>query len=1056
MMDINSQPQQVAPSSGDMMDINSQPQQLAPSSGDMIDISEFPPTKSVNAPSSGDMIDISEFPPTKSVNGLYTPTLHIGVSILNKYISTMVNEDGTTRVTKEFTELALVMLHELTKVSMKKILVCPFIVNLRRDDDEGPFGTRGEWNDNKKRMLQENKNVWVCSSNNEDVDVIIIFEINQNHEIELFTTVEGESEVNELVDLVGGKMSQWIDPRYRVKDGAIAKAKCKRRPSQFHSLGNKFVHVNNSSDIIRKVNEAVCMANVVSGSVLDSVCVVDSVLTIMHLVISKYDGVHKFYYEWICKWVKRMCELPARNKKLMLLVDDGTCIEFDSASSSPPSFNLESEYIVVGNNDRVHSEVLQGPLPSQFYSGGTDAGQFGGGISMDDEKGGQPPPVKTRVFRPVDVPNGMRIMEKGQKHAAAVPPEVVQISNTTASGLTSVTESTSVTASYRYTDVTKVMTLTAASNTSLSDSQNNSHDLGGGAGVVDGGDAAGNVEFFETSQSDSVSTDAAKPMQFAQTFSPSQETSASISNKNQPASDAGKNEQSEAGSAAESEESATDTGKNQQSAAGSAGESGHRVNQNKLNLERSLDSNASSSETSKSVDSFDSSEVRLNQNKLNLERSLDSNASSSETSKSVDSFDSSEVRLNQNELNLERSLDSNASSSETSKSSSEVLERSLDSNASSSETSKSSSEVRFVDESENSASDDDKVLWTAPHLFDIVFGKAANVTGACYTVKLGGKDYCLRRVEFKCPLEWCVSEYTISKQNDKLGCCRSVYIRKKNANDDDDDVNVIPMYPIQNDSRVGDAKFGKCNIFQFGAQYIIAPAFLCPSLAVLLYMLFEKPESSSSSCHCGCGHDISDIDKRWLEAEGREVRCYQENEHFSRWICFRAQFAHVISFAMYRILANTIAIYGAPPEKFRFCTKMPPMPISKLCRLADVFDSNGAEVAEVSNASNACLGWYAGHVEKFAEARIRKGVHLPRSLFLSFLADGWEDNEYIIKAKKIVWKNGKPQAQVLKKPIKERCDEYHGEDAYKVIENDTGCAALGLPGEKERKRKAGD
>ena len=305
----------------------------------------------------------------------------------------------------------------------------------------------------------------------------------------------------------------------------------------------------------------------------------------------------------------------------------------------------------------------------------------------------------------------------------------------------------------------------------------------------------------------------------------------------------------------------------------------------------------------------------------------------------------------------------------------------------------------------------------------------------------------------------------------------------RNANDDDDQpkevvtltkmdefghevVTEVKVYSIPNNTLVGDAStWGHCRIFKFGDQYIIAPAFLCPSLILLLYTLFDPPKLADVRCPCKeeCSQSIKTIDKRWLDAEGKHD-CYEYTVHFSQRLCWRAQFAYVIDWGMYRLFVNTFAFYGPRLTLSFGSDELPPIPLSSRTKLSDWFSAPTNKELHNDNRkidTTQCLVWYAGFVQKCVSNRPDDPAHkdLPQSLYLPFLKDGWYRHDFIQQNLGRVWRRrddeGLPQTKeqwatavvksgVLKQKLETSINTtYHGDDAFTDVPN-AGNAGNGL------------
>jgi hypothetical protein len=112
----------------------------------------------------------------------------------------------------------------------------------------------------------------------------------------------------------------------------------------------------------------------------------------------------------------------------------------------------------------------------------------------------------------------------------------------------------------------------------------------------------------------------------------------------------------------------------------------------------------------------------------------------------------------------------------------------------------------------------------------------------------------------------------------------------------------------------------------------------------------------------------------------------------------------------------------------------------------------------LKNNTTVCLGWYAGFILK--EMAKRKEVHmkLPRNLKLPFLGDGWENNDYITKARDVVWAAGEGEAETdwAKRKVRKSATNPI-DDTNSVIPSIQACVQLGLPsirsGRNQRKPK---
>ena len=330
----------------------------------------------------------------------------------------------------------------------------------------------------------------------------------------------------------------------------------------------------------------------------------------------------------------------------------------------------------------------------------------------------------------------------------------------------------------------------------------------------------------------------------------------------------------------------------------------------------------------------------------------------------------------------------------------------------------------------------------------VVEKKGADVENARYSAHLGGSS---RHFFVKVKRDF---PFTMSVKKCSDGRCtyeRTLCITGDSVDGGEEMVN---MYSFAF-SGSNDYTFGAFNIFQFGDQYIIAPEFLCDSLACLLYAMFEKPVAQKHTCQCtkcagGGEYEISFFDKRWLEAEEREEQCYKDLVHFSDRVCIRSQFAHFFRFVDYRILANTYSHHGRPNTKLKLCEKTPPISMDPYLKVSDHFDDKslrdelqgGSE--NLKNSTPFCLVWYAGFISKTTAKRKEVHRELPRNLKLLFLADGWENNDYITEARDAVCCAKHKVSKSATKSI---------DDIHSVIPSSQACVQLGLMSNRTERNK---
>ncbi len=872
----------------------------------------------------------------------------------------------------------------------KPPLVCPCIINLGQ---ENPFD---QFTFVRTELPQHQKNIWVCSSTGAVVDVVIEFALHNTHEFKIFTTVErGGGEEKKLLELVAEKMGEWIDNRFTLdkgKDKIVKKQSARSKGKPISECS--FDHVDSTLSLIKKVVTLVCNGDDIqvkqylqclSSGVDDKSVVKASWSFISHLcgvTSNDYDGVQRFYFEWLSCLGDNL-----ESQSLVPCQTEHLLLLYKGGTSEniDCTSHCGNECIIVNSNNRVYRDVLGCGSKINILERAplpTTARQLGGPVCLHDA-----------------------LLHQNQQKQPPMPMSEFVINTSSGAGENATTISDTLTWSTSVSADQAVADGASANGLSASSSQHTDIAEFQQPSVASGSDGNGTDECGPKDKVvDGIIGGVGRPDDSSETAAAGGNV-ASGPNDNVADGNIGGVARPDSSSEAADGDGNEATGQN---TSGGGYASAPEVFEDGTSSVHSQQTNISAlGQEVRSQSPGDASNSGGDPKDNVADGNIGGVARPNSSSEAADG-DGNEASGQENNVDVY-----NDSASST-----------------------------------NQSSDDSDA--STPYVWRVdVHKNEADVENARYSAHLGGpKRHFFSKVKRDFP-------FTVSVEQCSDG--RDTYERTLCIRGDsvDGGEEKVLMYSIDF-SGSNDYTFGAFNIFRFGDQYIIAPKFLCDSLAFLLYAMFEKPLASKHTCQCtacasGDAYEISFFDKRWLDAEERGEQCYNALEHFSERVSIRSQFAHFFRFVDYRVLANTYSRHGRPNTKLKLCEKAPPIPMEPHLKVSDYFvnkslrDELQGGSENLKNSTDFCLGWYAGFILK--EMARREEVHrkLPRNLKLPFLGDGWENNDYITKARDFVWEAGEGEAETdwAKRKVQKSATKPI-DDTNSAIPSSHACVQLGM------------
>lgn len=148
-------------------------------------------------------------------------------------------------------------------------------------------------------------------------------------------------------------------------------------------------------------------------------------------------------------------------------------------------------------------------------------------------------------------------------------------------------------------------------------------------------------------------------------------------------------------------------------------------------------------------------------------------------------------------------------------------------------------------------------------------------------------------------------------------------------------------------------------------------------------------------------------------------KCYGSLTAIQQRCALNAEVAWYIDPVTYCFLVNTIRRHGIPKQRLPWNVNgCVPILSPNIATKADFFFTSKEVNSDTRKPGHKfCLGWYAGHLEKYCSDRPKELGYFPPNLFIPFLGEGWSKMDYMASARSSVWKGTAATLSTLEMPV---------------------------------------